>query len=235
MIVSASYDVVEASADYSVHDGDVVYAVDGGPVGPSGPGVPTGGSTGDVATKASDTDYDIAWQTPAPADRITSGANELVIDADTITGAIVTPGGGLGTFLLDPGHAENAVIIVSEQFGLCGFGLQNSANGLDLLVGVGAGFIILNGTGDGDSVSVFASAADAGISLEINGEARSLVVGSVGDNPSAPDGSLLLDEVVGPHWRKDEAWVPIGARQSPDGAWWDMAVDNSGNISAVTL
>lgn len=235
MIVSASYDVVEASADYSIHDGDVVYAVDGGPVGPAGPGVPTGGSTGDVATKASNTDFDIVWQTPAPVDRITSGGNELVIDADTITGGITTPDGGYGAFFLDPGHDGSAAIVISEQSGICLFGIQSSVNSRDLFVVAGDGFILLRGDGGGDSVNLVVSAADAGISLEINGEARGLIVGSVGDNPSAPDGSLLLDEVVGPHWRKNGAWLPIGARQSPDGTWWDITVDNSGNVSAVAL
>lgn len=232
MIVSASYDVVDASADYSIHDGDVVYTVEGGPVGPPGPGVPTGGSTGDVATKASDADYDIAWQTPAPVDRITSGGNDLIIDADSIVGLIATPDGGYGMLLLEAGNAESAAIVIEAVV------TPDGGYGMLVLDPNSAAIVIeavATPDGGGDSVSVSASAADAGISLEINGEARSLVIGSVGDNPSATDGSLLLDEVAGPCWRKDGAWIPIGARQSPDGTWWDIAVDNSGNVSAVAL
>lgn len=235
MIVSASYDVVDASADYSIHDGDVVYTVEGGPVGPPGPGVPTGGSTGDVATKASNADFDIAWQTPAPADRITSGSNELVIDADKIEGNITSTSGGVGQLIINPGDADNALLVLDETAGLAGFAVSCTADSRLWMVAVSDGAVNLLGQGGGQNAGLTVSDDTKRLYFFNSDGERSLIIGSVADNPNALDGSLLLDEVAGPHWCKDGAWIPIGARQSPDGTWWDIAVDNSGNVSAVTL
>ena len=50
----------------------VLEVVTQGPQGAPGEGVPAGGTTGQVATKASDDDYDIEWQTPSGGGAVSS-------------------------------------------------------------------------------------------------------------------------------------------------------------------
>lgn len=181
-----------------------------GDPGPPGPGVPAGGSTGDIATKASGADYDIAWQTPAPNDRITSGSNELVIDADKIEGNVTSTSGGVGQLIINPGDADNASFMLDETAGFAGFVVNCTVDSRAWMVVASDGSVGLLGQGDGKIAGLTVSEDVKGLYFLTSDGDRSLIIGSVANNPSADDGSLLLDEVVGPHWRKAGVWTPIG-------------------------